>query len=291
MATTRRPDALPTELQFGAVQLRVRDLQGALEFYRDLLGLTLRASSASSAALGSGDASLIRLEAAPAAPAPPRHSTGLYHVALLLPSRLELARSVRQLLHAGYPLQGAADHEVSEAVYLADPEGNGLELYRDRPRSEWRFRQGQLVMGTHALDEAGLFATLESDERPWTGMASGARVGHLHLRVGDVAQAEAFYCDVLGFETMVRLPSAGFMSVGGYHHHLGFNTWESLGAAAPPEGSLGLAGTELRLPTLANLAAVQARAEAAGHAYQRGEGELRLRDPWRHLWRLTVPVG
>ncbi len=220
----------------GPVALRVASLARSTDFYRQVLGLRVHREGDASAALGAGGDDLLRLEEDPAAPRP-RGTTGLYHFALLLPSRRALARQLWRLLQAGVRPQGVADHLVSEAIYLADPDGNGIELYRDRPRDEWVYDGGQIRMTTDPLDLDGLLAELGDPEERLQGIAPGTVMGHVHLRVSDVAAAEAFYRDVLGFDVTTRFgSSASFLSKGGYHHHIGLNTWESLGAPAPPAG-------------------------------------------------------
>ncbi|MGI8597046.1 MAG: VOC family protein [Thermoleophilaceae bacterium] len=167
------------------------------------------------------------------APPPPRWSSGLFHLALLVPSRAELARAVRRVTGAGGRFTGASDHLVSEALYLNDPEGNGIEIYRDRPREEWEHTGGEVRMSTLALDLDAVMAELPAGDGP-DGMPPGTVMGHVHLSVADLAETESFYADVLGFDVTVRsYPGALFLSAGGYHHHVGANTWTSAGVPAP----------------------------------------------------------
>jgi catechol 2,3-dioxygenase len=209
-------------------------------------------------------------------------------VAILLPSRLALGQMLRRLLEANYPI-GASDHEVSEALYLSDPDDNGLEIYRDRPRETWRHRpDGQLVMGTVRLDFEGILGELHADGGEWNGLLEGTQIGHMHLQVDDLATAEAFYGGVLGFDMMVRLPGALFLSAGGYHHHLGFNTWESAGAPRQPAGTAGLRTFHVLLPDAAALAQVRARIIAAGVPFGEQDGALTVKDPWGHTLELRV---
>jgi len=267
----------------GPVALNVSDLARSVSFYRDALGLRVHRQDGASAALGAGGEDLLLLEERPDAPRP-RRATGLYHFALLVPARRDLARALRHLSAARVPLQGAADHLVSEALYLADPDGNGIEIYRDRPRAEWVYDGGRLRMTTDPLDVEGLLGEVEGDGEPWQGLAPGTGMGHVHLRVSDLAAAEAFYRDVLGFDLTTRYgSSAAFLSRGGYHHHLGLNTWESQGAPAPPPGALGLHTFQLHLPA-AEVSRIRAAAGAA--AGERGflaapeaRDGLLLRDP------------
>jgi catechol 2,3-dioxygenase len=258
---------LDPSTRIGAVALTVADLDRMVHFYESAIGLQLARREDGRAALGAGDEDLLLLVAEPGArPAAGRH-TGLFHTAFLVPSRPELARSLRRLMELGTPMTGFSDHLVSEAIYLDDPEGNGIEIYRDRPREEWPLEGEHLRMSTDPLDVEGVLA--EADDAP-ERVAAGTVVGHVHLRVADVPAAEAFYRDVVGLDVMVHYPGATFLAAGGYHHHLGANQWGSAGAPPPPPGSTGLHHYELRG---ADVAAV---AERAGKAA--GE-ELLLSDP------------
>ena len=237
---------LPDDAHIGQVSLTVRDLDRSVPFYRDVLGLTEtrspREGAASTAiALGApGGRGLIELHENTSAIPKPRRSTGLYHFAILVPSRAALGRSLRRLSDRRYPLTGAADHLVSEAIYLDDPDGLGIEIYRDRPRAEWPARNGQLVMATDPLDLQAVFDE-PGAETPWTGIEAGTVIGHVHLHVPQLDTAEQFYCGRIGFEPTVRgYPGALFVAAGGYHHHLGLNTWTGLGAPPPPENAVGL---------------------------------------------------
>lgn len=235
------------ETSVGSVSLRIRDLERSIEFYT-ALGFEMESVEGKQATLGVSKRELIFLrESAESSQA--FGTTGLFHFAILVPSRLELAKSMRQLSTSKIPVQGFSDHLVSEAIYLADPDGNGIEIYRDRPRSEWPFRDGQLQMDTLPLDINSLMSELESVPQPWTGLAEGTRIGHIHLKVANVKEAEDFYINTLGFELMTRYgPSASFVSAGGYHHHVGFNTWNSLGAPPAPDNAIGLVWYSLELP-------------------------------------------
>jgi catechol 2,3-dioxygenase len=237
---------LPDDAHVGQVSLTVRDLDRSVSFYRDVLGLTETASPRDAAAstaiaLGApGGRGLIELHENTNAIPKPRRSTGLYHFAILVPSRPALGRSLRRLSEQRYPLTGASDHLVSEALYLDDPDGLGIEIYRDRPRAEWPARNGQLVMATDPLDLQGVFDE-PGAETPWPGLEAGTVIGHVHLHVPHLDTAEQFYCGRIGFEPTVRgYPGALFVAAGGYHHHLGLNTWTGIGAPPPPEHAVGL---------------------------------------------------
>jgi catechol 2,3-dioxygenase len=226
----------------GRVRLRVADLDRVRSYYERTIGLRAEGSS-----LGVDGTSLIELIDDPGAPPAPPGSTGLFHLAILVPDRPSLAGAVRRVVDSGQRFTGASDHFVSEALYLRDPEGNGIEIYRDRPRSEWEYGPGgELKMGTVALDLDSVLAELPEGEDP--GMPDGTRIGHVHLHVADLGPAESFYVG-LGLDVTVRsYPGALFLSRDGYHHHVGLNTWQGEGAPAPPPGSRGLEEFELLVP-------------------------------------------
>ena len=265
----------------GQAALTVADLERSERFYHDVLGMRVLSRGDGALTLTADDATpLLELTERPGARPKPARATGLYHFAVLVPSRRELARSLRRLAEMRYPLTGASDHLVSEALYLDDPDGNGIEIYRDRPREEWPHRNGQLQMAVDPLDIDGILAELERDDRPWAGLDPQTRMGHMHLHVADLRAAEQFYHGVLGFDVIVRYgPSALFVSAGGYHHHLGLNTWAGVGAPPAPEGSAGLRWFVVRLPNVAALDQVAERVRAAGLAIDQTEAGLLVRDP------------
>lgn len=263
----------------GPVHLTVSDLEASLAFYRSALGLEVLESGAGEARLGSAERELLALVEHPGA-APSRGHTGLYHLALLLPERSDLARWLAHTARERLPLTGLSDHFVSEAVYLDDPDGHGIEVYWDRPRSHW---EGQVAerMTTQPLDVGGLLGELDDPAtEAFEGLAAGAIMGHVHLKVAEVASTVSFYRDVLGFGLMARLgPVAAFFSAGGYHHHIGGNTWESAGASPPPEGSAALRHATILLPGSAERDRVMARVAGAGIGHEDApEGPL-VRDP------------
>jgi catechol 2,3-dioxygenase len=229
----------------GRVRLRVADADRVRSYYEHTIGLR----AIGSGALGVDDTPLIELVGDPDAPPAPPGSTGLFHLAVLLPDRGSLARAVQRVLASGERFTGASDHFVSEALYLRDPEGNGIEIYRDRPRSEWEYGAGgELRMGTVALDVDAVMGELPGGDDP--GMPEGTVIGHVHLHVADLGAAEAFYAGQLGLDVTVRsYPGALFLSHDGYHHHVGLNTWQGEGAPPPPPGSRGLEDFELLLPS------------------------------------------
>lgn len=229
----------------GAVRLGVADLDRMVQFYTNVIGLKLQHQAADDAALGVGATALLHLERRVGRRDP--KATGLYHFALLLPSRAELGRWLKHLHASGYSLSGASDHFVSEALYLSDPEGNGIEIYRDRPRDQWPHNaDGSLQIGTVGLDLQALLG--DAAPEAFTSLPEGTRMGHVHLQVHDVPETMNFYAKTLGFEVMDMWPQAGFAAAGGYHHHLGMNIWHSEGSAPPPAGSPGLIDYEIILP-------------------------------------------
>src|SRR5918995_5451564 len=241
---------IPPDTSIGKVRLRVADLNDLTTFYERVIGLEAVDRGGDVTRLGAAQGEpLVELVGAPDAPPAPSFSTGLFHLAILVPDRAELARSLQRVAGAGWRLTGASDHLVSEALYLQDPEGNGIEIYRDRPRDQWGKDGGELRMATLPLDLEGVLGELDSGDPPAGGMPAGTTIGHVHLQVADIPAAEGFYNGALGLDVMVRsYPGALFLAAGGYHHHLGVNTWQSQGAPPPPEGALGLDRYELVLP-------------------------------------------
>jgi catechol 2,3-dioxygenase len=272
------PPIDPT-LRIRLVRLAVSDLAKSVAFYERVLGLPLIERDEEHALLGAdpADPALELVALSGARPAPPR-STGLFHVAWLHPSREALADTVRRIAAARWPLTGASDHGVSEALYLDDPDGLGIEVYADRPAERWaRLPDGNFEMVTLPLDLDDLLATSVGGPDP--RVAAGTSIGHVHLKVADVDATERFYAG-LGFEEHARLPSAAFVSAGGYHHHVGLNAWQSAGAQPPPAESPGLRLTAFELGSGEALGEL---AEAAGESAEPGSGtdrgELLLRDP------------
>jgi catechol 2,3-dioxygenase len=271
------------------VHLTVSDLGRALVFYRETLGFAVLRETRDSADLGVGSRRLVSLAYRPGAVRKPPHTTGLYHFAVLLPSRADLARAVQRLIETRYPIEGASDHLVSEALYLADPDGNGIEIYADRPRSAWPYRNGRLQMATLALDLQGLMGELASEPRSWESLPDGTRIGHIHLHVADLRAAEAFYRDVLGFDLMLHYGvSASFLSAGGYHHHIGLNTWAGVGAPAPPASAVGLRWFTVAVPDEAAVESIRRRAQTAGVPIEEQSEGMALRDPSGNKMLVTV---
>jgi catechol 2,3-dioxygenase len=274
------------ELRIAAVRLAVSDLPASTEFYSRVLGLPLLELDAERSLLGVGSEPSLELSALERPARIPPGSTGLFHVAWLHPSRAALAETVRRVGAAGWPFSGASDHGVSEALYLDDPDGLGIEIYADRPRESWqRASDGQGVrMVTLPLDVEDLLA--QSPGLPAAAAAAGTGIGHVHLKVADVASADSYYRS-LGFEEQARLPSAAFVSAGGYHHHVGLNSWQSAGGRPAGEDAPGLRDVRF---ALSSAQAVEALASTAGGAgpIERSNGTLTLHDPDGHELRFIV---
>jgi catechol 2,3-dioxygenase len=267
--------SLPATLRLGPVHITVSDLERSLAFYEPALGLRVLRREDGTAALGSDDADVVVLHERPGARPAGRHA-GLYHYALLYPSREELARAALRLIATQTPVDGASDHGTHEAIYLPDPDGNGIELAADRPRDQWPSYEEMYAGGPQPLDFHDLLATVVSEPtRQYVG--PGLHMGHVHLHVGDVDRALAFYHDVLGFDLMARLPSAAFVSAGGYHHHLAFNTWRGRGVPDPPQDAVGLERWTVEID---DTTAVRERLDAAGIDYEERPDGLLVKDPW-----------
>ncbi len=286
-ATTTR---IAPDTALGTVRLTVSDLERSRTFYERALGLRASERDDGTLALGVADEpALIELRGDSAAPRLDRRAPGLFHLAILVPTRQDLAFALARLAAARWPLDGASDHLVSEALYLSDPDGNGIEIYRDRPRADWPRSDGQLQMATMRLDLDDVLAELHGAPGLQEQAPAGTRIGHVHLQVSDIPAAEAFYHGVLGFEVTVRgYPGALFVSAGGYHHHIGLNTWHSAGAAPAPAGSVGLGSFTVELPDPAELDALAARIDAAGLPYERRTDGLLVRDPFANTALLTA---
>jgi catechol 2,3-dioxygenase len=270
---------LPPDASVGAVRLQIGDLQRSVDYYTQVLGLRVLTRTADQAALAAhgDDRPLVRLRARSGArPVPRRGTFGLYHFALRLPDRSALGRFVAHLFRVG-ARAGSADHLVSEALYLTDPDGLGIEVYADRPRSAWQSRDREILMTVDPLDLESLVQA--GADRPWDGMPPGSIIGHVHLHVGDLDLAAAFYHAALGFDkTAWSFPGALFFSAGGYHHHLGTNTWAPGPAAA--EDQARLLEWELVVPDDDHAAAAVRSLEAAGFPVHDTGSGWSTADPW-----------
>jgi len=271
---------LPVATRLGGVTLQVADLARSLGFYREVLGLRAIEQSATHALLGAegSEAPLVRLREKKGAHSVPRRGLlGLFHFAILLPNRPTLGRFLQHLADLGVQ-PGMSDHLVSEAIYLQDPDNLGIEVYADRPRSTWKHAMGQLEMATMPLDVGDVIAA--GGGEAWKGMPAGTTMGHMHLHVGDIDGASAFYHDALGFDKIVwSYPGALFLSAGGYHHHLGTNTW-ARGAPSASDADAKLLEWEIVLPAAGDVDAAAASLGGAGCIVRREGAQLTTADPW-----------
>jgi catechol 2,3-dioxygenase len=287
---------LPSQAQIGYAHLRVSDLRRALQFYKDLLGFSEIERAATKVFLSpTGRPPVILvLEELPGARPKPARTTGLYHTAIRLPDRAGLARLLKRLMAHRWPLQGASDHGVSEALYLPDPDGLGVELYVDRPQEAWP-RQGQTIaMVTEPLDLDDLLAQDLDDEVSWAGIAPRTDIGHVHMHVADLKRAGGFYREGVGFDLKQEYYGALFLAAGSYHHHIGLNIWAGVGAPPPPPDVVGLYAFTLELPDEAALQALIMHLESVGIAItpgseETGLGSLQLVDPDGIIVGLSAP--
>jgi catechol 2,3-dioxygenase len=278
---------LPDDLSLGAVHLRVTDLDRSVGFYERAIGLTTRERGAGIASLGAGGEDLLVLHERPGARRAGSHA-GLYHFALLHPTRADLGRAVLRLEDADVPIQGASDHGISEAIYLPDPDGNGIELAADRPPERWGDLRDPTTIGPAPLDMASLLVPVSGEEATERARADrDLRVGHLHMHVGDVEEALRFWRDVVGFEVMTDFDSAAFVAAGGYHHHLGLNVWRGQGVPPPPDDALGLEHWTILLDP-ASLDSLRERLRAASVGFDEIDEGIEVLDPWNARTRLLA---
>jgi catechol 2,3-dioxygenase len=276
------------ETNIGHVSLRVADLDRSINFYQGVLGFRVVSRNPGHAVLGDeAGTPLLELHEIPGAPPQPRRATGLYHVAILLPTRADLGQALIRMAKAGLDI-GQADHLVSEALYISDPDGNGLEIYRDRPREEWRWAGGNVAMASDPLDIPAIIEEGRKAEHQWDVLPAGTRVGHIHLQVGDIPGARHFYHDVLGFDVTAYMPSAIFLSAGGYHHHIGANTWQSHGAPPAPETGAGLHSFVLALPNQQAIEDIGSRLASHNIPTEQDGDALIIEDPWHNRLRLIT---
>lgn len=274
-------NATKLPLAMGRVALTVHDLDRVGDFYQRAVGLHRLQADADRLLLGAGSDVLLELRRDPAARRRSPREAGLFHTAFLLPERADLGAWARHAAATRVPVVGASDHGVSEAIYLTDPEGNGVEIYADRPPAQWHWDGGMVEMPSDGLDVADLLDRTGS--RTWQGFPAGSTVGHVHLQVGAIAPAEAFYSGILGFDITCRYPGGTFYAADGYHHHLATNIWNSRSAPLRQLPSTGLADVEIRAD-VAVLAAIAGRAGVADPAPTR----LSLADPWGTLITLVA---
>ncbi len=299
MSIQQKPASIAAKAGMGAVHVAVTDRERALRFYRDVVGLSPISESAAALSLGAGGREVVRLFPGATGPVQP-HRTGLYHLAIVLPSRRELARVVARLFtlrYDNYP----TDHVMTKADYLSDPDGNGLEIYAETPEDgtmlmangtfEARDNQGNLRSGRDPIDLDQLFAELAPDDRLDVPLPEAAKMGHVHLHVSDLDAAVRFYHELVGFDVMGLAPRMGaaFLSAGGYHHHLGLNTWAGQGVPPAPAGTAGLRRFTIELPTRADLDQVLVRLRTAGIAMSEApDGGHEVTDPSANLVHLTT---
>lgn len=270
---------LSPELQLGFVHLTVSNLERSLSYYQNSLGFRVHRREGDTAYLGAGGPDLLVLTERPGA-VRYRHTTGLYHFAILVPSRPELAQVIKHIAETRTPVQGASDHLFSEALYLGDPDGNGIEIYCDRPRDQWpRDAQGKIQGDTLPMDLEGVLSELPRQTESWTGLHPDTVLGHMHLHVRDIPETLTFYQDVLGFELMTTWNNALFVSAGGYHHHIGLNTWGTQGASPAPPETVGLGYFTVHLPSQAEVDAVVTRVRAANATIEDHPLGQLVRDP------------
>jgi catechol 2,3-dioxygenase len=269
-----------TPMRVGMVTMRVRNVDLVADFYRDVIGLTVMERSPTGAQLGAGGVRLLALEAHPQATAESRNAAGLYHTAFLMPTRKDLARWLVYVAINRVPLTGFADHRVSESVYLDDPEGNGIEVYADRDPSLWQWSEGTVTMATDELNIDDLVTLTETRTSEYSRAPDGLRVGHVHLRVGDIAKAESFYHGTVGLDPTRRRNGASFLSSGRYHHHLAMNVWQSAGAGRRDDAATGLIWFSLEVEKQDLFAAQEERLRQAGAAVANLANGLETIDPW-----------
>ncbi len=277
--TSAQPFALTRPAHVRGAHLVVNDLDKVSGFYQKIVGLKVIEKTASGEVLGVEGNPLLTLTTGKNIARAPRNAAGLFHTAFLVPNRTELAHWLANAAHNDIRLDGASDHLVSEALYLSDPEGNGIEIYRDRRPDEWDYHQdGTVSMATERLNLQALYD--EAPRQAWTGMAHDTAVGHIHLQVGDIPQADAFYRDVLGLKVMARYPGASFFATGGYHHHIAANIWNSRGAQARQDNMTGLSDYEVRFNDPAALDQALKALDAQEIATTKTAEGYALKDPW-----------
>jgi catechol 2,3-dioxygenase len=269
---------LPDGFQLGPAALRVSGADRALDFYVNKVGLALRRRTDASAMLGTDQEDVLRLDFKPGIAPRNYKESGLYHIAILVPDRSSLGSAIARLAASNIKL-GAADHSVSEAIYLWDPDNNGIEIYRDRPREEWIWSGDQVQMKNSSLDFEGLLAQPDVEaKRP---MTAGTRIGHVHLEVDDVERARKFYSEIIGFSPTAARPGALFMSAGGYHHHVAANVWESRNGPPPSPDTAGLSLMTFELPDENSMKALRTRLETATVEVKSSDNGFDFVDPWR----------
>lgn len=270
------------------VNLKVENLERALTFYQEVIGLQVLQQTNTTADLtADGKTVLVSIQQPVNVVSKQGRTTGLYHFALLLPTRADLGRLLKHFLQVRYPLQGASDHLVSEAIYLADPDGNGIEVYADRPASSWSWNNGEVEMPTVAIDAESLLA--EGEGKAWNGMPAETIMGHIHLHVSELQKTEEFYTKGLGFEVVTRYGGqALFISTGKYHHHIGLNIWNGVGAPPAAENSVGMESYTMVFPSDEKRKQILSQLNEMGVAVTEEKGAYITADPSGNRIRLVV---
>lgn len=285
-------EVLHPSTELGQVSLRIRNLATSVRFYTEVVGLKMLRQQGRVAELtADGKTTLLVLEEVEGLKVQPeRTAAGLYHFAILVPDRESLGLVIRNLVAHNVPV-GQGDHLVSEALYISDPDNNGIEIYVDRPRDTWRRdAKGEIIMATDPVDVEGLLAVSEGKE--WNGLPSGTVIGHVHFHVSNLDKAKRFYCDVLGFELTAHYGSAAlFISAGGYHHHLGLNVWAGSGVPNTPRNAVGINYFTVVLPNAEELEAVSGRIRDAGLTLEQRDGDYYVKDPSDIEVRLTIQAA
>lgn len=290
---TSQPSTTTTSIHpgthIGVVTLRVANLDRSRRFYEGIMAFQALGEAPGRVVLGGQDRQpLLELIEVPGAAPQPHRATGLYHVAILFPTRPDLGRELLRLAEAGLQI-GQGDHLVSEALYISDPDGNGLEVYQDRPSSMWHWTNGTVQMATDPVDIRSLIDDGTHKAEAWDVIPAGTRVGHIHLQVGNIAEAKQFYHAILGFDVTAQLPGALFVSAGGYHHHIGLNTWQSLGGKPTPTNHAGLQSYVIAIPTREGLQEVKDRLVAHNIPVEEQEDGMSVNDPWSN--QIVLKVG
>ncbi len=284
---TGEPSPIHPDTRIASLALKVADLPRSIHFYTEIIGMTVIHKTDSQALLGAGGQPILRLVEVRDARRQPPNTTGLYHAAILWPDRRSLAVKIAQLIDLQVRF-GQSDHLVSEAFYLSDPDGNGLELYRDRPRSEWEWQSDAVRMAVDPIDFDDFFSEIDPSNSASSSPYAppNTRLGHIHLRVADIALAEGFYHGLLGFDVTASMPDALFLSAGGYHHHLGVNTWESRGGKPPIGPTAGLLEFTIALPFQSELERLVKLLVDSGVPVERQDSFALVHDPFQNLIRL-----
>lgn len=275
------------EPRIGYVELHVSNLDQSLTFYQELIGFDVLERDETEAKLTTdGIVPQLILKEDESFVERPLGTTGLYHVAILVPTREDLALTLVHLLESGYPMQGASDHQYSEALYLADPDNNGIEIYADRDSKEWiRDEDGGYVGATYQLDVENLLSEIK--ELKWSGLPSGTRIGHIHLQVSDIEESEEFYVDALGLDIVAKDAHMLFVSKDAYHHHIGMNIWSGKGLPAPPQNALGLNYFTLHF-TEEEYRSAKTKLDQLGYEYKEDEQGMIVEDPAENTIKLVI---